>query len=283
MQFILEERTKAYVYTLREHSQRKIVYEAKNSETKSKLCLFLMSLWCTGRDSIILLMILLDRVSKVYNRSHGALERISLHVEHREFVVLVGASGAGKSTLLKLLTKEERPTSGKIVVGGIDYDKLKDKDIPLLRRKIGVVFQDFKLLPNKTVFENVAFALEIVGYGNREIQHTVPKVLEIVGLRGKEKRYPHELSGGERQRVAIARAIVRQPKILIADEPTGNLDPKHAWEVIKVLEKINHYGTTVLLTTHNQDIVNKLKRRVVVLEDGKIVSDRASGTYKEGK
>lgn len=242
-----------------------------------------MSLWCTGRDSIILLMILLDRVSKVYNRSHGALERISLHVEHREFVVLVGASGAGKSTLLKLLTKEERPTSGKIVVGGIDYDKLKDKDIPLLRRKIGVVFQDFKLLPNKTVFENVAFALEIVGYGNREIQHTVPKVLEIVGLRGKEKRYPHELSGGERQRVAIARAIVRQPKILIADEPTGNLDPKHAWEVIKVLEKINHYGTTVLLTTHNQDIVNKLKRRVVVLEDGKIVSDRASGTYKGGK
>jgi cell division transport system ATP-binding protein len=228
-------------------------------------------------------MILLDRVSKVYNRSHGALERISLHVEPREFVVLVGASGAGKSTLLKLLTKEERPSSGKIVVGGIDYDKLKDKDIPLLRRKIGVVFQDFKLLPNKTVYENVAFALEIVGYGNREIQHTVPKVLEIVGLRGKEKRYPHELSGGERQRVAIARAIVRQPKILIADEPTGNLDPKHAWEVIKVLEKINHYGTTVLLTTHNQDIVNKLKRRVVVLEDGKLVSDRAQGKYQEGK
>ncbi len=228
-------------------------------------------------------MILLDRVSKVYSRSHGALERISLHVEPREFVVLVGASGAGKSTLLKLLTKEEKPTSGKIVVGGIDYDKLKDKDIPLLRRKIGVVFQDFKLLPNKTVFENVGFALEIVGYGNREIHHTVPKVLEIVGLRGKEKRYPHELSGGERQRVAIARAIVRQPKILIADEPTGNLDPKHAWEVIKVLEKINHYGTTVLLTTHNQEIVNKLKRRVVVLEDGKLVSDRSSGSYQEGK
>ena len=228
-------------------------------------------------------MILLDRVSKVYNRSHSALERISLHVEPREFVVLVGASGAGKSTLLKLLTKEERQSSGKIVVGGIDYDKLKDKDIPLLRRKIGVVFQDFKLLPNKTVFENVSFALEIVGYGNKEIQHTVPKVLEIVGLRGKEKRYPHEISGGERQRVAIARAIVRQPKILIADEPTGNLDPKHAWEVIRVLEKINHYGTTVLLTTHNQEIVNKLKRRVVVLEDGKVVSDRAHGKYKEGK
>lgn len=228
-------------------------------------------------------MILLDRVSKVYNKSHSALERISLHVEPREFVILVGSSGAGKSTLLKLLTKEEKPTSGKIVVGGIDYDKLKDKDIPLLRRKIGVVFQDFKLLPNKTVAENVGFALEIVGYGNREINHTVPRVLDIVGLKGKEKRMPHELSGGERQRVAIARAIVRQPKILIADEPTGNLDPKHAWEVIKVLEKINHYGTTVLLTTHNQDIVNKLKRRVVTIENGKIVSDRASGTYTEAK
>jgi len=219
----------------------------------------------------------------VYSRTHGAVERISLHVEPREFVIIVGSSGAGKSTLLKLLTKEEKPTSGKIVVGGIDYDKLKDKDIPLLRRKIGVVFQDFKLLPNKTVFENVGFALEIVGYGNKEIQHTVPRVLEIVGLKGKEKRMPTELSGGERQRVAIARAIVRQPKILIADEPTGNLDPKHAWEVIKVLEKINQYGTTVLLTTHNQDIVNKLKRRVVTIEDGRIVSDRASGSYEDKK
>jgi cell division transport system ATP-binding protein len=227
-------------------------------------------------------MILLDRVTKVYNRSNTALDRISLHVEPKEFVIIIGTSGAGKSTLLKLLTREEKPTSGKIVIGGLDYDKLKDKDIPLLRRKIGVVFQDFKLLPNKTVFENVAFALEVVGYGNREISHTVPRVLDIVGLKGKEKRMPLELSGGERQRVAIARAIVRQPKILIADEPTGNLDPKHAWDVIKVLEKINRYGTTVLLTTHNQDIVNKLKRRVVTISDGRVVSDRANAEYNKG-
>lgn len=226
-------------------------------------------------------MILLDRVTKVYGRTSTALDRITLHVESNEFVIIIGASGAGKSTLLKLLTREERQSSGKIVVGGIDYDKLKDKDIPLLRRKVGVVFQDFKLLPGKTVFENVAFALEIVGFGNKEIRHTVPRVLDIVGLKGKEKRMPNELSGGERQRVAIARAIVRQPKILIADEPTGNLDPKHAWDVIKVLEKINRYGTTVLLTTHNQDIVNKLKRRVVTIDGGKIVSDRANASYSK--
>lgn len=227
-------------------------------------------------------MILLDRVSKKYVRTDGtALDRISLHVEPKEFVIVVGQSGAGKTTLLKLLTREERPTSGKIIIGGIDYDKLKDKDIPLLRRKIGVVFQDFKLLPNKTVFENVAFALEIVGISNREIRHTVPKVLDIVNLKGKEDRMPRELSGGERQRVAIARAIVRQPRILIADEPTGNLDPKHAWDVIKVLEKINRYGTTVLLTTHNKDIVDKLKRRVVTIQGGKITSDRANSGYNK--
>jgi cell division transport system ATP-binding protein len=226
-------------------------------------------------------MILLDRVSKSYNRRTGAaLERITLHIEPKEFVIVVGPSGAGKSTLLKLLTREEKPTSGKIIVGGIDYERLKDKNIPQLRRKIGVVFQDFKLLPNKTVYENVAFALEVVGVGNREIKHTVPRVLQIVGLKGKEKQYPRELSGGERQRVAIARAIVRQPKILIADEPTGNLDPKHAWDVIKVLEKINKYGTTVLLTTHNQEIVNHLKRRVVTIKDGKVVSDKANGRYE---
>jgi cell division transport system ATP-binding protein len=227
-------------------------------------------------------MILLDRVTKNYSsNAEAALERISLHVEPKEFVIIIGASGAGKSTLLKLLTREEKPSSGKIVVGGIDYDKLKDKDIPLLRRKIGTVFQDFKLLPGKNVFENVAFALEIVGMSNREINHTVPRVLDIVGLKGKEKRMPMELSGGERQRVAIARAVVRQPKILIADEPTGNLDPKHAWDVIKVLEKINRYGTTVILTTHNQEIVNRLKRRVVTISGGKIISDRANAEYHE--
>ena len=208
------------------------------------------------------------------------MHRITLRVEPKEFVIVVGQSGAGKTTLLRLLTCEERPTSGKIIVGGIDYDKLKDKDIPMLRRKIGVVFQDFKLLPNKTVFENVAFALEIVGASNREIKRTVPKVLSIVNLTGKENNMPRELSGGETQRVAIARAVVRQPRILIADEPTGNLDPKHAWDVIKVLEKINRYGTTVLLTTHNQEIVNKLKRRVVTIQAGKITSDRTKAGYR---
>jgi cell division transport system ATP-binding protein len=226
-------------------------------------------------------MILLDRVTKTYKKRGAALQNVSLHIEPKEFVIIVGHSGAGKSTLLKLLTREEKPDSGKIIVGGIDYETLKDREIPMLRRKIGVVFQDFKLLSNKNVFENVAFALEIVGHSNREIRHTVPRVLDIVGLAGKEKAMPWELSGGERQRVAIARAIVRQPKILIADEPTGNLDPKHAWDVIRVLQKINKFGTTVLLTTHNQEIVNALKRRVVTMSDGQIVSDRAKSGYRE--
>jgi cell division transport system ATP-binding protein len=226
-------------------------------------------------------MILLDRVSKTYTKDgKPSLDRISLHVDPNEFVIVVGASGAGKTTLMRLLTREERQTSGKIIIGGIDFDKLKDREIPLLRRKIGVVFQDFKLLPNKTIFENVSFALEMVGMGNREIRNTVPKVLDIVNLTGKENSMPIELSGGERQRAAIARAIVRQPKILIADEPTGNLDPKHAWDVIKILERVNRFGTTVLLTTHNQEIVNRLKRRVVTIKDGKIVSDRANSGYK---
>jgi cell division transport system ATP-binding protein len=227
-------------------------------------------------------MILLDRVSKVYSKEGApALNRVSLHIEPKEFVIVVGTSGAGKSTLLKLLTREEKQTSGKIVVGGIDYDTLRKRHIPLLRRKIGVVFQDFKLLPQRTVFENIAFALEIAGMTNREIKSTVPKVIELVGLKGKDHKFPHQLSGGEKQRVAIARAVVRQPKILIADEPTGNLDPKHSWDIVRLLEKINRYGTTVILTTHNAEIVNKLKRRVITIDHGKIVSDQSRGVYKQ--
>ncbi len=227
-------------------------------------------------------MILLDRVTKKYGKDKPVLDRVNLHVEKKEFVVIVGESGAGKSTLLRLLTREEKPTSGKIIVGGIDYEQLKDKNIPFLRRKIGTVFQDFKLLPTRTVFENIAFALEIVGMSNKEIKHTVPKVLDLVGLKGRENNYPIQLSGGERQRVGIARAVVRQPKILIADEPTGNLDQKHAWDVIKVLEKINKHGTTVLLTTHNMEIVKRLGRRVVVIKDGKVITNRAM-TKKKSK
>jgi cell division transport system ATP-binding protein len=228
-------------------------------------------------------MILFDRVTKIYGKDNKpALNRVSLHIEPSEFVIIVGTSGAGKSTLLKLLTREEKPTSGKIVVGGIDYDTLKDRQIPLLRRKIGVVFQDFKLLPQRTVFENIAFALEIAGMTNREIKTTVPKVIELVGLTGKEKKFPHMLSGGERQRVAIARAVVRQPKILIADEPTGNLDPRHSWDIVRLLEKINRYGTTVLLTTHNVEIVNRLKRRVITIDHGKVTADQVQGSYKQG-
>jgi cell division transport system ATP-binding protein len=235
---------------------------------------------CAKIDTV---MILLDRVTKLFGKENkSALSRVSLNIEPKEFVIIVGTSGAGKSTLLKLLTREEKPTSGKIVVGGIDYDTLRDKDVPLLRRKIGVVFQDFKLLPQRTVFENVAFALEIAGMSNREIKNTVPKVIELVGLTGKENQFPGQLSGGERQRVAIARAVVRQPKILIADEPTGNLDPRHSWDIVRLLEKINRYGTTVLLTTHNQDIVNKLKRRVITIDHGKIVADEAEGSYRQG-
>ena len=225
-------------------------------------------------------MILLDRVTKIYpSTDKAALNRISLFIEPKEFVIIVGTSGAGKSTLLKLLTREEKQTSGKIIVGGIDYDTLDDREIPMLRRRISVVFQDFKLLPNRTVFENVAFALEIAGMTNHEIKNTVPKVIKLVGLSGKEKNFPDQLSGGERQRVAIARAIVRQPRILIADEPTGNLDPKNSWEIMKLLETINAYGTTVLLATHDVEMVNRLKRRVVRLEDGHIVSDQSAGTY----
>ena len=225
-------------------------------------------------------MILLDRVTKTYGKDLSpALDRVSLFIEPREFVVLIGTSGAGKSTLLKLLTREEKPNSGKIVVGGIDYDTLKDNQIPMLRRKIGVVFQDFKLLPQRTVFENIAFALEIAGMTRHEIKSTVPKVIELVGLNGKEKQFPHQLSGGERQRVAIARAVVRQPKILIADEPTGNLDPATSVGIMKLLDRINREGTTVLMATHDAGIVDQMRKRVIELDSGNVIRDQVRGVY----
>lgn len=226
-----------------------------------------------------MLVILFDRVTKMYPNKSIALSGLNLHIQPKEFVTIVGASGAGKSTLIKLLTHEEIQTSGKIIVGGLDYDTIVAKKVPHLRRRIGVVFQDFKLLPNRTVFENVAFALEVSGASNREIKRSVPRVLQMVGLSAKHHNMPQELSGGERQRVAIARALVRQPKILIADEPTGNLDPKNAWDIIELLLKINRFGTTVLLTTHNKEIVNALERRVITIQRGRIVKDEEKGKY----
>ncbi len=223
-------------------------------------------------------MILLDDVVKYYpGDKKPALDNVSLHIQPKEFIFLVGKSGAGKSTLIKMLTREETPTSGKVMVGGIDYEYMKKRHIPHLRRRLGVVFQDFKLLPNRTVYENVAFALEIVGVSNAEIRRTVPKVLELVGLADKGHKFPGELSGGERQRVAIARSMARQPKILIADEPTGNLDPETSWGIIHLLEEINNFGTTIVVTTHDEKIVNQLKRRVVTLRGGKIIGDQKEG------
>jgi len=225
-------------------------------------------------------MILLEKVSKYYPQDKvPALDEVSLHIAPKEFVFLVGKSGAGKSTLIKMLTREEKPDYGKIMVGGIDYDFMKKRHIPHLRRRIGVVFQDFKLLPNRTVYENVAFALEIVGVSSAEIKRTVPKVLDLVGLSGTEKKFPGELSGGQRQRVAIARSMARQPKILIADEPTGNLDPENSWGIIKLLEEINNFGTTILVTTHDEKVVNLLKKRVITLQDGKIIGDQKEGGH----
>jgi len=231
------------------------------------------------------LMILLDRVTKMYPGDRmPALLDVSLTVAPREFMFLVGKSGAGKSTLIKMLTYEERPTRGKIVVGGIDYDDLRRKHIPHLRQRLGVVYQDFKLLPHRTVYENVAFALEIAGVSTREIQRTVPKILELVGLQDKGHKFPDELSGGERQRVAIARSMARQPKILIADEPTGNLDPETSWGIVQLLQQINGFGTTILVTTHDEKIVNMLRKRVVTLKDGRVVEDqKKAGKYDLGE
>lgn len=227
-------------------------------------------------------MILLDRITKIYpGDEEPALDNVSLHIEPHEFVFLVGKSGAGKSTLIKMITKEEQPDSGKIIIGGIDLDYVKKRHIPHYRRRLGVVFQDFKLLPSRTVFENVAFTLEIAGMRNREINRTVPKVLELVGLSGKEHKFPGQLSGGEQQRVSIARSVARQPKILIADEPTGNLDKLTRQEIIDLLQKINDYGTTLLVTTHDENIVNNLGKRVVTMRDGRIINDQKhNGVYQ---
>jgi len=227
-------------------------------------------------------MILLDSVSKLYPGDKvPALDNISLHIEPNEFVFLVGRSGAGKSTLIKMLTKEETPDSGKIIVGGIDLDYVKRRNIPNYRRRLGVVFQDFKLLPRRTVYENVAFALEIAGMSGRDIRRTVPKVLELVDLADEAKKFPDQLSGGQRQRVSIARSVARQPKILIADEPTANLDKLTTEEIITLLKKINDFGTTILVTTHNENIVNTLQKRVITMEDGRIINDQKNnGIYK---
>lgn len=227
-------------------------------------------------------MILLDRITKIYpGDEEPALDNVSLHIEPHEFVFLVGKSGAGKSTLIKMITKEEQPDSGKIIVGGIDLDYVKKRHIPHYRRRLGVVFQDYKLLPTRTVFENVAFALEIAGMKGREIMKTVPKVLDLVGLADKEHKFPAQLSGGEQQRVSIARSVARQPKILIADEPTGNLDKLTRQEIIELLQRINDFGTTLLVTTHDESIVNNLSKRVVTLKSGCIVDDqKMHGVYK---
>lgn len=227
-------------------------------------------------------MILLDSVSKRYpGDAEPALDDVSLHIEPNEFVFLVGKSGAGKSTLIKMLTKEETPDSGKIVVGGIDLDYIKKRHIPSYRRRLGVVFQDFKLLPRRTVYENVAFALEIIGMSGKDIRKTVPKVLELVDLLPQANKFPWQLSGGQQQRVSIARSVARQPKILIADEPTGQLDKLTTEEIIDLLKKINDFGTTILVTTHNENIVNNLGKRVVTLKKGKIVDDQKKhGIYK---
>lgn len=223
-------------------------------------------------------MIEIEKISKHYGEAK-ALDNISFKIKEGEFICLVGPSGAGKTTLIKLLICEEQPTSGRIVIDGRDIHLLRKREIPLYRRKIGVVFQDYKLLPTKTVYENVAYALEVAGVATKVIQEQVPKVLEIVGLSNKAKNYPDELSGGEKQRAALARALVYHPKILIADEPTGNLDPVTSWEIIDLLFRINQKGTTVILATHAKDIVNALKKRVVALKDGKLISDKERGKY----
>ncbi|HEY4527964.1 MAG TPA: cell division ATP-binding protein FtsE [Candidatus Paceibacterota bacterium] len=224
-------------------------------------------------------MIYFDKVSKVYSPTSIALEDVSFSIEPQEFVSVVGQSGSGKTTLLKLLLAEEKPTAGKVFFESLDVSRLSNGELPKLRRRIGAVFQDYKLLPTKTAYENVAFAMEAAGKTDEEINGDVPQVLELVGLMDKAWHFPSELSGGELQRVAIARAIVNRPDVVLADEPTGNLDPINTWEIIGLLEKINELGTTVMLATHDKEVINSLKRRVITLEKGKMVRDEKRGRY----
>jgi cell division transport system ATP-binding protein len=225
-------------------------------------------------------MIYFDNVSKIYNGGKSsALHEVTFQVAPNEFVSIVGHSGAGKTTLLKMLIAEDRPTSGKVFFESLDIHRISSSSLPKYRRKIGTVFQDFKLLPNKTAYENIAFAMEANGRTDEEIAENVPQALELVDLGDKIWNFPHELSGGEKQRVAIARAIVNQPDIIIADEPTGNLDPIATYEVVQILKKINDLGTTVIMTTHNKGVIDALKRRVITMDEGRIVRDDVEGKY----
>ena len=225
-------------------------------------------------------MITLDRVTKTYPKARRpALDDVSVQVEKGEFVFFIGPSGSGKSTFIRLLLKEESPSRGKVLVAGKDVATIRPWKVPQLRRSVGCVFQDFRLLPNKTAAENVAFALEVIGKTRPVIRRVVPEVLSLVGLEGKENRYPHELSGGEQQRVAVARAFVNRPLVLLADEPTGNLDPDTSIEIMRLLDRINRTGTTVVMATHDSNIVNQMRRRVVELDRGRIIRDQARGVY----
>jgi len=224
-------------------------------------------------------MIFFDNVSKIYNHTSPALKNVTLRIEPREFVSVVGSSGAGKTTFLKLLLREEDPTEGTLYLDGMEITSLGRGELHRIRRRIGTVFQDYKLLPHRTAFENVAFAMEAAGRADEEIQEDVPQVLEIVGLSDKMYNFPGQLSGGEKQRVAIARAIVNRPDVLLADEPTGNLDPVNTWEIVRLLQKVNELGTTVILATHDKEIINSMDKRVVVFEKGEIISDQEKGKY----
>ncbi len=218
-------------------------------------------------------------VQKTYKNGVVALYDFNLSIKKGEFVFIIGASGSGKSTLIKMLYRAEKPEKGSIIIGGINVAKLKNRKVYVLRRKIGVVFQDFKLLPKLTVFENVAFAMEVFAYDKKVIRRRVLEVLDLVGLKNKVRQYPDQLSGGEQQRVVIARAIVNKPKLLICDEPTGNLDPDTSMGIMEVLEDINKRGTTVLMATHDREIVNKMHKRVIVIEEGKLIKDIEKGQY----